>query len=705
MRILFIVPATLEALHRKFGNWQPILDRNEGGRVEKVVTVHLQAERTRTVTLDPQAGNNVVHEFGLDWFPWPPAWRTHRIGRWLSYLFAPLYLLRVVAGTCRLVRRERLMLIRSLDTGLGAGVAWLVARITGIPWCISIHAPLDGRQHLRTDREHLLGSEALGRKVRHLFLPHADIVLPIRESMIDDLVQLGVARERIRVIPHGVDMAALQRPPATDVRARYGLPADAPLVSFAGRLTGENYVQDVLDIAAAVGRTRDDVRFVLAGDGVAQDEVRRRVEADPLLRRMVVLPGFEPQQVVFDLRRASAVNLCLMAGFSLIEACASGRPCVSYDVEWHYELVRDGETGFLVPERQAALAAERVLWLLDHPEKATRMGEAARVLAMQRHDKDAASETKLACYREMLHMADRRTARPLSPQDGVAASNPWYLGDQWKDTWECPSYKAIILDRWECWRRYVAQWLPEYRKALAGDARPLRVLDAGCGDGVNLSGLRQIFTDLAGEGCTLTDHAGEGCAFTGMDYNLLRLERASVRYTDVELTEGDLTRLAVPDATYDCILCNHVLEHIADDMAALRELRRVLRLGGLLLLGVPNEGCLMAQARNRVFQRDILRTTDHVNFYTLATLVSRVRAAGWEVRATDRQGFFLPRTELHSLLGAWPAGRRIEKAIGRLLPGQASDMQLALVAAPDHIRPAGNGAALGRNGATRNGEA
>lgn len=685
MRILFIVPATLEALHRKFGTWQPILDRNEGGRVETVVTVHLQAERTRTEVLRPPAGENVVHEFGLDWFPWPQSWRTRRIGRWLSYLFAPLYLLRVVAGTCRLVRRERLMLIRSLDTGLGAGVAWLAARLTGVPWCISIHAPTDGRQRLRTDREHLLGSETLARKLRGLFLPHADMVLPIRESMIDDLVQLGVARERIRVIPHGVDMAELLRPPDMDVRARYGLPADAPVVSFAGRLTGENYVQDVLDIAAAVGRVREDVRFVLAGDGVAQEEVRRRVDADPLLRRMVALPGFEPQQAVFALRRASAVNLCLMAGFSLIEACASGRPCVSYDVEWHYELVRDGETGFLVPERQAFLAADRVLWLLNHPDEATRMGEAARALAMQRHDKDSASETKLACYREMLRMAKQRPARAVSPQAGVAARNPWYLGDQWKDTWECPSYKGIILDRWECWRRCVAQWLPGYLNAKGADQRPLRVLDAGCGDGVNLSGLRQIFTDLAGTHCT----------FTGMDYNLLRLERASARYADVELTEGDLTRLAVPDATYDCILCNHVLEHIADDTKALRELRRVLRPGGLLLLGVPNEGCLMARARNHVFQRNILRDTDHVNFYTLGTLVARAQATGWEVRETSRQGFFLPRTELHSLLGSLPAGRRMEKALGRLFPSQASDMQLALVPAPDGRRTTGPGTAPG----------
>jgi SAM-dependent methyltransferase len=47
---------------------------------------------------------------------------------------------------------------------------------------------------------------------------------------------------------------------------------------------------------------------------------------------------------------------------------------------------------------------------------------------------------------------------------------------------------------------------------------------------------------------------------------------------------GDIPR---PDAAYDAILCSHVLEHVADDRAAMRELRRVLAPGGLAVLQVP----------------------------------------------------------------------------------------------------------------------
>lgn len=50
---------------------------------------------------------------------------------------------------------------------------------------------------------------------------------------------------------------------------------------------------------------------------------------------------------------------------------------------------------------------------------------------------------------------------------------------------------------------------------------------------------------------------------------------------------ADLTRLPFEDASWDCLYASHVLEHIADDEAALREIRRVLRPGGLAILPVP----------------------------------------------------------------------------------------------------------------------
>ena len=115
--------------------------------------------------------------------------------------------------------------------------------------------------------------------------------------------------------------------------------------------------------------------------------------------------------------------------------------------------------------------------------------------------------------------------------------------------------------------------------------------------------------------------------------------RTRVDYEAADLRGGpgvaalDIQRIDRPDAHYDRILCLHVLEHVPDDAAALRELHRVLKPGGSALLQVPlHEGETdedpavtdPAERERRFGQRD------HVRRYGL-DFADRVRAAGFEV--------------------------------------------------------------------------
>ena len=95
-----------------------------------------------------------------------------------------------------------------------------------------------------------------------------------------------------------------------------------------------------------------------------------------------------------------------MAGFSLIEACAAGRPVVSYDVEWHSELVKYKETGFLLKENDVDGVFDALDWILEHPEESNAMGQKAKALAFERHDLKITSATKIRCYSEILSRGD-----------------------------------------------------------------------------------------------------------------------------------------------------------------------------------------------------------------------------------------------------------------------------------------------------------
>jgi SAM-dependent methyltransferase len=101
------------------------------------------------------------------------------------------------------------------------------------------------------------------------------------------------------------------------------------------------------------------------------------------------------------------------------------------------------------------------------------------------------------------------------------------------------------------------------------------LLDGGCGRGFYLKFVRHV----------------SNCRLTGLEleYPFLRIARAALRDSDISLVNGSLYTLPFPDDTFDKIILSEVLEHLADDLRALREVVRVLKPGGLVAITVPNE--------------------------------------------------------------------------------------------------------------------
>ncbi|MDX6617397.1 MAG: hypothetical protein QOD60_2488, partial [Solirubrobacterales bacterium] len=101
----------------------------------------------------------------------------------------------------------------------------------------------------------------------------------------------------------------------------------------------------------------------------------------------------------------------------------------------------------------------------------------------------------------------------------------------------------------------------------------------------------------------------------------------------------DITAMDLPDASFDAIICSHVLEHVPDDKAAMGEMRRVLKPGGTLLVLVPfrpDQQTYEDPAITEPFDRMMaFGQHDHVRFYG-TDLVDRLRASGFEVE--DRTG-------------------------------------------------------------------
>lgn len=240
----------------------------------------------------------------------------------------------------------------------------------------------------------------------------------------------------------------------------------------------------------------------------------------------------------------------------------------------------------------------------------------------------------------------------------VEKGNPWYTDDQFAGQLGRPGPRSVVENRWKVFAAAINRWLAEEKRP-----RRLRVLDAGCGDGINLFGLNNILSGM-----------NVSFRLFGMDYNCLRLGRAARLDGLTGLAAGSLLDMPLAPGSVDVVLCNHALEHIAEDRKALNELYRVIAPGGLLILGVPNEGCALARLRNHVLQPSIARSTDHVQFYTKGSLAERMREAGFQVRAIHGEGFFVPHLAIASWLMSKAWGRRLMDWARGLLPGQAAGL-------------------------------
>jgi glycosyltransferase involved in cell wall biosynthesis len=394
-RILFLVPADYEALRRK-GVERGILERDEGGFFERVVTVHPLADSKRTIDL---GSVHRIHEYPL--------------GRGLGSsqasvvdrLSAIVRLVPLFRAVVEIARAERVDLVRATDPYLMGLLAWWTSRSLGIPFCVSLHADYDKRFALTPKRGAGRWLRRLARMIPSFVVPKADMLLPIREHMVGWMMAAGAERDAIRVIPHGIDLAAFSSPVPADVRAQLEIPEGATVISFVGRLAGDNYVADVVDAVERFLRRRRDAVFVLMGEGPEEDTIRHRLLDHAEFAAGVRILPFQPYERVIALRRLSAASLCLMGGFSLIEACAAGSVPIAYDVEWHRDLVKDGVTGFLVREHDIDAVVAALEEVIADPARAAAMGREARRAAFEQHDLQATSKIKQACYAEIL---DRR---------------------------------------------------------------------------------------------------------------------------------------------------------------------------------------------------------------------------------------------------------------------------------------------------------
>ena len=193
------------------------------------------------------------------------------------------------------------------------------------------------------------------------------------------VAELGHPDDKIRVIYNGVDLAQFSISTDGGVRAEFGFAENDPVVGIVAVLRPEKDHVSLLRAARTVVDELTNARFLIIGDGPTR----------PQLEALCTELGITPNVHFAGSRDDVARLLPAIVGFvltstsecfpiSVLEAMACARPAVCSAVGGIPEVIKDGETGYLVPPKDTQQLADRVVRLLRDPQTARRMGRAAR---------------------------------------------------------------------------------------------------------------------------------------------------------------------------------------------------------------------------------------------------------------------------------------------------------------------------------------
>jgi glycosyltransferase involved in cell wall biosynthesis len=291
----------------------------------------------------------------------------------------------------RWLRDDRFDHVHAHFASLPATVARIAAALAGITWTFTAHAKDIFHEQVRAND--------LERKCQD-----AAAVITVSDFNHAHLTEhFGSVARRIVRVYNGLELA----------RVPYAGDGVRPIdVLAVGRLVEKKGFEVLIDACAELALTGRSLSCEIIGEGELEAALRARI-ARRGIGSVVRLSGPRPQgEVLAALRRAKVFAAPCLVGSdgnrdglptTILEAMASGTPCIATPVTGIPEVVRDGDTGVLVPSNAPRALADAIARLLDRQDDRDRLARAARALIEAEFDSRITARSLRGVFDECAH--------------------------------------------------------------------------------------------------------------------------------------------------------------------------------------------------------------------------------------------------------------------------------------------------------------
>lgn len=297
----------------------------------------------------------------------------------------------VVAGLLDIVRSRHIELIHAHEFYMSA-VGAAISRLTGVPLVATVH----GKSYYPERRRR--------RVICRIVAARAASVVTVSQDLRRFFCRtIGVPADRVHMIYNGIDSGRLvdaKRDPK--LLEAFGIPSRSRLVGAVGNLYAVKGHVHLIRALRTVLQSHPTTHLVILGRGELRDKLCAEARALGVDDRVHLL-GYRDDVAkwlgAMDVFASSSLSEGLP--LSLLEAMAAGKPTVVTDVGGMPEVVRDGETGFLVPAEDPDALASKIALLLENPALAKDMGSAGQTRVRELFSLDR----MVTQYRDVYHKA------------------------------------------------------------------------------------------------------------------------------------------------------------------------------------------------------------------------------------------------------------------------------------------------------------
>lgn len=232
-----------------------------------------------------------------------------------------------------------------------------------------------------------------------------DQVCAVSAAIAGAAEALARPRRPVAVVPNGADTTVFAPREASEARARLGLPAEGPVVTYVGKLVPRKGVDALVEAMGILARRPGGAPLLVAGGIGPMLEGLERRAAELGVADRIRFVGKIPHDDVGWWMAAGDVFVLPSHSEGLptvvCEAMNCGRPVVATAVDGTPEIVRDGETGLLVPPRDPEALAAALARVLEEPGLAARMGAEALRIGRETYTWDANAARMEELYGEV----------------------------------------------------------------------------------------------------------------------------------------------------------------------------------------------------------------------------------------------------------------------------------------------------------------